>query len=95
MPFTASRSEAHGQLDRSRHFQRAGARPQGGVATDAAYDMVHRLARAEALLVGQSSGAAMVAALEVARPLDRGCIVVLFPDFGDRYLSTNVWMAAR
>jgi cysteine synthase B len=66
-----------------------------GVATDAAYDMVHRLARAEALLVGQSSGAAMVAALEVARPLDRGCIVVLFPDFGDRYLSTNVWMATR
>ena len=66
-----------------------------GVATDAAYDMVHRLAREEALLLGQSSGAAMVGALEVARPLDRGCVVVLFPDFGDRYLSTNVWMATR
>jgi cysteine synthase B len=66
-----------------------------GVATEAAYDMVHRLARSEALLVGQSSGAAMVGALEVARPLDLGCVVVLFPDFGDRYLSTNVWMAAR
>lgn len=66
-----------------------------GVATDAAYDMVHRLALSEALLVGQSSGAAMVGALEVARPLDEGCVVVLFPDFGDRYLSTNVWMATR
>jgi cysteine synthase B len=66
-----------------------------GVATDAAYDMVHRLAGSEALLIGQSSGAAMVGALEVARRLDGGCVVVLFPDFGDRYLSTNVWMATR
>jgi cysteine synthase B len=66
-----------------------------GVATDDAYDMVHQLARSEGLLVGQSSGAAMVGALNVARPLERGCVVVLFPDFGDRYLSTNVWMATR
>jgi len=66
-----------------------------GVATDAAYDMVHHLAHSEALLVGQSSGAAMVGALEIARPLERGCVVVLFPDFGDRYLSSNVWMATR
>lgn len=66
-----------------------------GVGTDAAYDMVHRLARSEALLVGQSSGAAIVGALEVARQLEHGCIVVLFPDFGDRYLSTNVWIARR
>jgi cysteine synthase B len=63
-----------------------------GVGTEAAYDMVHRLARKEALLVGQSSGAAMDGALRVAREIDAGCIVVLFPDFGDRYLSTNVWM---
>jgi cysteine synthase B len=66
-----------------------------GVATDPAYDMVHHLARSEALLVGQSSGAAMVGALEVARQLERGCVVVLFPDFGDRYLSTNVWIGSR
>jgi cysteine synthase B len=63
-----------------------------GVATDDAYDMVHRLARDEALLVGQSSGAATVGALKVAKEIERGCIVVLFPDFGDRYLSTNVWI---
>jgi cysteine synthase B len=63
-----------------------------GVATDHAYDMVYRLGREEGLLVGQSAGAAHVAALEVARPLERGVVVVLFPDFGDRYLSTNLWL---
>jgi cysteine synthase B len=62
-----------------------------GIATDDAYSMVYRLGREEGLLVGQSSGAAHVAALEVARTLREGTIVVLFPDFGDRYLSTNLW----
>ena len=37
-------------------------------------------------------GAAQVAALEVARELREGTVVVLFPDFGDRYLSTNLWI---
>ena len=63
-----------------------------GVATDAAYAMVYRLGREEGLLVGQSCGAAHVAALEVARGLTAGVVVVLFPDFGDRYLSTNLWL---
>jgi cysteine synthase B len=62
-----------------------------GVATDDAYDMVYRLGREEGLLQGQSCGAAHVAALEVARTLRTGTVVVLFPDFGDRYLSTNLW----
>ena len=63
-----------------------------GVGTDEAYDMVYRLGREEALLVGQSCGAAHVAALRVARTLSEGTIVVLFADFGDRYLSTNLWL---
>jgi cysteine synthase B len=62
-----------------------------GIATDAAYNMVYRLGREEGLLLGQSCGAAYVAALEVARELREGTIVVLFADFGDRYLSTNLW----
>jgi len=62
-----------------------------GIGTDEAYDMVYRLGREEGLLVGQSCGAAHVAALKVARTIERGTIVVLFPDFGDRYLSTNLW----
>ncbi len=63
-----------------------------GIATEDAYNMVYRLGREEGLLVGQSCGAAYVAALGVARTLREGTIVVLFPDFGDRYLSTNLWL---
>jgi len=63
-----------------------------GIATDEAYDMVYRLGREEGTLVGQSCGAAHVAALRVARTLREGTIVVLFADFGDRYLSTNLWL---
>jgi cysteine synthase B len=63
-----------------------------GIATDDAYDMVYRLAREEGLLVGQSCGAAHVAALEIARrATGPATIVEIFPDFGDRYLSTNLW----
>jgi cysteine synthase B len=65
------------------------------VATDAAYEMVYRLGAQEGLVVGQSSGAAMVGALEVARELDAGVIVLIFCDFGDRYLSTNLWIGWR
>jgi cysteine synthase B len=60
-------------------------------ATDEAYDLVRRLARREGLLVGPSSGAALAVALRVARHLDRGVVVVVFPDSGDRYLSASVW----
>src|SRR3989475_119682 len=63
-----------------------------GIETEDAYNMVCRLGREEGLLLGQSSGAAQVAALEVARGLREGTVVVLFPDFGDRYLSTNLWI---
>lgn len=66
-----------------------------GIETDDAYNMVYRLGREEGLLVGQSSGAAHVAALQVARRLTEGVVVVLFPDFGDRYLSTNLWLGWR
>lgn len=60
--------------------------------TEEAYDMVYRLGREEGVLVGQSSGAAAWAALEVARKLDRGDVVTIFCDFGDKYLSTNLWL---
>jgi S-sulfo-L-cysteine synthase (O-acetyl-L-serine-dependent) len=62
------------------------------VATDVAYEMVYRLGSEEGLVVGQSAGAAMVAALQVAKEIDAGLIVVIFPDFGDRYLSTSLWL---
>jgi cysteine synthase B len=59
--------------------------------TEEAYEMVKRLAREEGLLVGQSSGAAMWGALKVARELKEGVLVTIFPDAGDKYLSTRLW----
>ena len=65
------------------------------LSTDDAYSMVYRLSQDEGILVGQSSGAAMFAALTIARKLRRGTVVTVFPDFGDKYLSTNLWVGWR
>jgi S-sulfo-L-cysteine synthase (O-acetyl-L-serine-dependent) len=65
------------------------------VATDDAYAMVYRLSQEEGLLVGQSSGAALFAALKIARKLRSATLVTLFPDFGDKYLTTNLWVGWR
>ncbi|MBM3179808.1 MAG: cysteine synthase family protein [Chloroflexi bacterium] len=62
------------------------------VKTEAAYAMVSRLAREEGLFVGISSGAAAVAALQVASQLEEGVIVTIFPDAGYKYLSDkSLW----
>lgn len=62
------------------------------VKTEAAHEMVLRLAREEGLFVGISSGAAAVAALQVASELEEGVVVTLFPDAGYKYLSdTSLW----
>ena len=62
------------------------------VSTEDAYEMVYALGQSEGVLVGQSSGAAMIAALKVAAAIREGTIVTMFPDFGDKYLSTNLWI---
>lgn len=61
------------------------------VGTEEAQEMVVRLAREEGLFVGISSGAAMVAALRLARELDEGVVVTIFCDSGDKYLSEEFW----
>lgn len=53
-----------------------------------AFEATRLLATKEGLFVGTSSGAAMAVALRIARMIDHGTIVVIFPDRGDRYLST-------
>ena len=65
------------------------------VSTEDAYAMVYRLSQEEGVLVGQSSGAALCAALKVARKLRSGTVVTIFPDFGDKYLTTNLWVGWR
>jgi cysteine synthase B len=61
------------------------------VGTERAYRMVRRLAREEGLLAGISSGAAVAAIVDVARRLDRGVIVTVFPDGAEKYLSESFW----
>jgi cysteine synthase B len=57
------------------------------IKTEPSYDMVERLGREEGLLVGYSSGAAMVAALQLAQTIKKGVIVTIFCDHGDRYFE--------
>ncbi|HSO11155.1 MAG TPA: cysteine synthase family protein [Anaerolineales bacterium] len=62
------------------------------VQTEAAHEMVKKLAREEGLFVGISSGAAAVVALRVASELEEGVIVTVFPDAGYKYLSDkSLW----
>jgi cysteine synthase B len=64
------------------------------VETEAAQQMVKRLAREEGILAGVSSGGALCACLDVAkrvRPGDRAVIVTVFPDSGEKYLSERFW----
>lgn len=67
------------------------------ITNDDAINMARRLAKEEGLLAGISSGAAVVGALEVARrPESRGkLIVVILPDFGERYLTSILFEALR
>jgi cysteine synthase B len=61
------------------------------VSTDAAHEMARRLAKTEGMLVGVSSAASTVAAIQVAERLSEGVVVTIFPDHGSRYLSERFW----
>jgi S-sulfo-L-cysteine synthase (O-acetyl-L-serine-dependent) len=65
------------------------------VQTEDGWDMTDRLAREEALHVGHSGGAAVFAAVEIAKRLHAegrgGCVVTIIPDRGDRYFEPMKW----
>ena len=66
-----------------------------GCPTEPAYDLARAVARTEGLLVGHSSGAALWAVRRLAETIREGVIVTVFPDSGDRYLSTGLYGSAR
>jgi cysteine synthase B len=61
------------------------------VETETAYETARQIVKQEGIFVGMSSGAAMYAAMETARQIDSGTIVVIFPDRGEKYLSTKLF----
>lgn len=61
------------------------------VETEDAFAMARRLVREEGIFGGMSSGAAMLAAVTVAGRIDRGVIVAILPDRGEKYLSTGLF----
>lgn len=56
-----------------------------------AFYWARKLAKEEGIFVGMSSGAALAGAIKLAEEIDEGLIVVIFPDSGERYLSTPLW----
>ncbi len=64
------------------------------VDDEEAFEMARRLAIKEGLFVGMSSGAAMAISAKVAASMDSGLIVTIFPDGGERYLSTSLFTVA-
>jgi cysteine synthase B len=60
-------------------------------STEAAYEMVKRVAREEGVLIGISAGAAVATALQVAREIEQGVVVTILSDGADKYLSERFW----
>ena len=61
------------------------------VETEEAYEKAREIVAKEAIFVGMSSGAAMVAASKLLETLTSGLVVVIFPDRGEKYLSTKLF----
>jgi cysteine synthase B len=61
------------------------------IESEVAFEYARQIVKQEGIFVGMSSGAAMFAAAEVAKKIDSGLIVVIFPDRGEKYLSTDLF----
>jgi cysteinyl-tRNA synthetase len=72
-------------------FDKARLDEKVNILDEDAFEMARRLAREEGILAGMSSGAAMFVAAKKALQLEEGVIVVIFPDSGERYLSTELF----
>jgi Cysteine synthase len=61
------------------------------IESEDAFDLTRQIAREEGIFAGMSSGAALYAALKVASEIESGTIVTIFPDRGEKYLSTELF----
>jgi cysteine synthase B len=61
------------------------------VETETAFEMTRQIVKHEGIFVGMSSGAALYAAIETAKKIPSGRMVVIFPDRGEKYLSTDLF----
>ena len=61
------------------------------IESEVAFEMARQIVLQEGIFVGMSSGAAMLAAIHVAKEIDSGVIVAIFPDRGEKYLSTDLF----
>jgi len=61
------------------------------IESEAAFEMARQIVLQEGIFVGMSSGAAMLAALECIKDMDKGFMVVLLADRGEKYLSTDLF----
>lgn len=61
------------------------------VSSEESFEIARQVVKKEGIFVGMSSGAAMLAAMKLSQKIDKGNIVVIFPDRGDKYLSTGLF----
>jgi len=61
------------------------------IESEEAFEMSRRIVNEEGIFVGMSSGAAMLAALKTIEQIDSGVMVMIFPDRGEKYLSTTLF----
>ena len=61
------------------------------IESEDAFELTRQIAREEGIFAGMSSGAALFAALKVASEIESGTIVTIFPDRGEKYLSTELF----
>lgn len=61
------------------------------VETETAFEMTRKIVKNEGIFVGMSSGAALYVAIETAKKIPSGRMVVIFPDRGEKYLSTDLF----
>jgi S-sulfo-L-cysteine synthase (O-acetyl-L-serine-dependent) len=61
------------------------------VESEEAFKTAREIVRKEGIFIGMSSGAALLAAIKIAEKIDKGNIVVIFADRGEKYLSTDLF----